>query len=277
MKSCTFNNIRKLSRVYFTISLQSPRKPLELFYAFRWWVVLSYGLFFPEPGTSHSRRDELSNYGTGTASPAIQWPREYGPINNRCFSFLFSATGLKWADELRSLALAECPYVTDEVLQRVGQLSQLHRLLLDLTGCDKTTAAGVRGMLSGGCERVHELRLTVPLDADYLDAVAAAVELPRLREFRLTFDRLSSQDRADDRCRPSAHERLRELAARFRARHVDLVVGHSFTKIAVSVDWCSGTAPSPPLIIICHCRSRLVVRRTAVADEDETRRTDVTV
>jgi len=60
-----------------------------------------------------------------------------------------SATGLQ------SLGLADCPYVTDDVLRRIGEMRQLRNLRLDLSDCDKTTAAGVTDMLSG-CERLRE-------------------------------------------------------------------------------------------------------------------------
>lgn len=147
------------------------------------------------------------------------------------FFSVFSDTGLETADRLQSLGLTECPYVTDDVLQRVGDLRTLTRLRLDLTDCDKTTAAGVRRMLSG-CRRLRDLHLTVPLNRDYVDAAAAAASLRRLRAFRLTFERLSFQEHLDNR--PDDGWR-RALASRFRGC-VRMTVEETFTRISLSVD-----------------------------------------
>jgi len=136
------------------------------------------------------------------------------------------------ANGLQSLGLRECPYVTDDVLRRVGALRRLCVLRLDLTECDKTTATGVRDMLSG-CERLRELDLTLPLNADYVHAVGRAASLDRLRSVRLTFERISFQEHLDNQ--PAGDDWQRTLAARFRDA-VDFHVRQTFTKIAVSVD-----------------------------------------
>jgi hypothetical protein len=140
--------------------------------------------------------------------------------------------GLQKANGLQTLGLSECPYVTDDVLRRVGELRQLHRLRLDLTECDKTTAAGVLDMLTG-CERLQELHLTLPLNADYVNAAAGAASLPQLRVFRLEFERLSFQDHLDNQ--PADGDWQRTLTTRFRD-DVDIQVWQTYTKISVSVD-----------------------------------------
>lgn len=145
---------------------------------------------------------------------------------------LFLSAGFYRANGLQSLGLRDCPYVTDDVLHRLGELRRLRRLRLDLTDSDKTTAAGVADMLSG-CQRVQDLDLTLPLNADYVDAVARAAALEQLRTFRLTFERLSFQDHMDNQ--PADDGWSESLAARFRGR-VDFHVTQTFTKIAVSVD-----------------------------------------
>uniref|UniRef100_A0A2H8TII7 SCF E3 ubiquitin ligase complex F-box protein grrA n=1 Tax=Melanaphis sacchari TaxID=742174 RepID=A0A2H8TII7_9HEMI len=141
-------------------------------------------------------------------------------------------SGLVSANGLQSLGLADCPYVTDDVLRRIGEMRQLRSLRLDLTDCDKTTAAGVTDMLSG-CERLRELDLTLPLDAGYVAAAASAGRLDGLREFRLTFERLSFQDHLDDQ--PADADWQRSLAAGF-ADHVEFSVRQTFTRITVTVD-----------------------------------------
>lgn len=148
-------------------------------------------------------------------------------MNNGFFS------GLEIANGLQSLGLRECPYITDDVLRRVGELRRLRLLRLDLTECDKTTASGVQGMLSG-CDRLCELHLTLPLNADYVDAVSCAASLNRLRVFQLTFERLSFQEHLDNQ--PIDDNWQQTLAARFHGI-VDFHVRQTFTKIAVSVDW----------------------------------------
>lgn len=146
--------------------------------------------------------------------------------------YLCMYAGLRKANGLQSLSLRDCPYVTDDVLHGVGELRRLRRLRFDLTESDKTTAAGVADMLSG-CQRVQNLELTLPLNADYVDAVARAAALGQLRTFRLTFERLSFQDHLDNQ--PTDDGWSESLAARFRD-HVDFYVLQTFTKIAVSVD-----------------------------------------
>ncbi|XP_060875790.1 F-box/LRR-repeat protein 4-like [Metopolophium dirhodum] len=141
-------------------------------------------------------------------------------------------SGLVSATGLQSLGLADCPYVTDDVLRRVGEMRQLRNLRLDLTDCDKTTAAGVTDMLSG-CERLRELDLTLPLNADYVAAAAFASHLDHLRTFRLTFERLSFQDHLDDQ--PTNADWQQSLAAGFRD-DVEFSVRQTFTKITVTVD-----------------------------------------
>lgn len=140
--------------------------------------------------------------------------------------------GLELANGLQSLSLRECPYITDDVLRRVGELRRLRLLRLDLTECDKTTASGVQGMLSG-CDRLCELHLTLPLNADYVDAVSCAASLDRLRVFRLTFERLSFQEHLDNQ--PADDDWQQTLVASFDGT-VDFHVRQTFTKIAVSVD-----------------------------------------
>lgn len=141
-------------------------------------------------------------------------------------------SGLVSATGLQSLGLADCPYVTDDVLRRIGEIRQLRNLRLDLTYCDKTTAAGVTDMLSG-CERLRDLDLTLPLNADYVAAAASASHLDQLRTFRLTFERLSFQDHLDDQ--PTDADWQRSLAAGFRD-DVEFSVRQTFTKITVTVD-----------------------------------------
>ncbi|XP_001946146.1 uncharacterized protein LOC100168264 [Acyrthosiphon pisum] len=141
-------------------------------------------------------------------------------------------SGLVSATGLQSLGLADCPYVTDDVLRRVGEMRQLRNLRLDLTDCDKTTAAGVTDMLSG-CERLRELDLTLPLNADYVAAAASASHLDHLRTFRLTFERLSFQDHLDNQ--PTDADWQQSLAAGFRD-DVEFSVRQTFTKITVTVD-----------------------------------------
>lgn len=149
-----------------------------------------------------------------------------------------SRAGLETASSLQSLGLSDCPYVTDDVLRRIGRLRRLRRLRLDLSGCDKTTAAGVLDMLSG-CERLHELYLTMPLSADHVDAAARAASLPRLQLFWLTFERLSFQDHLDNQ--PTATDDdggvdwCQALADRF-GDDVDFRVGQTFTRIVVTAD-----------------------------------------
>lgn len=145
-----------------------------------------------------------------------------------------SRAGLETASGLQSLGLSDCPYVTDDVLRRIGRLRRLRRLRLDLSGCDKTTAAGVLDMLSG-CERLHELYLTMPLSADHVDAAARAASLPRLQLFWLTFERLSFQDHLDNQPTGADGDWCRTLADRF-GDDVDFRVGQTFTRIAVTVD-----------------------------------------
>lgn len=141
-------------------------------------------------------------------------------------------SGLMSATGLQSLSLADCPYVTDDVLRRIGEMRQLHNLRLDLTDCDKMTASGVTDMLSG-CERLRELDLTLPLNAGYVAAAASAGHLNQLRTFRLTFERLSFQDHLDDQ--PADADWQRSLAAVFRDE-VEFSVRQTFTKITVTVD-----------------------------------------
>lgn len=143
-----------------------------------------------------------------------------------------SVSGLEKASGLQSLGLSECPYLTDDVLHRVGQLRRLRRLRLDLTACDKATAAGVLDMLSGS-ERLHELYLTMPLSAAHVDAAARAASLRRLQLFWLTFERLSFEDHLDNQ--PADDGWHRTLAARFRG-DVDFRVGQTFTRIVVTAD-----------------------------------------
>lgn len=151
---------------------------------------------------------------------------------------MYCVTGLKKANGLQSLELRECPYLTDDVLRRIGELRRLRQLKLDLTMCDKTTATGVLDMISG-CDRLRELHLTLPLNVDYVDAVARAAYLNKLRVFRLTFERLSFQEHLDNQ--PSDDGWQRTLAIRFRDT-VDFSVRQTFTKIAVFVDWSSSCA-----------------------------------
>lgn len=153
-------------------------------------------------------------------------------INNIISFVSFIYLGLERASGLQSLGLGECPYVTDDVLHRVSELRRLRRLRLDLTECDKTTPAGVFDMLSG-CERIQELYLTLPLNADYVEAVGRAAALGRLQLFHLTFERLSFQNHLDNL--PTEDGWERKLAARFR-QDVDFHVRQTFTKITVSVD-----------------------------------------
>lgn len=136
------------------------------------------------------------------------------------------------ATGLQSLGLADCPYVTDDVLHRIGEMRQLHNLRLDLTHCDKTTAVGVTDMLSG-CERLRSLDLTLPLNADYVAAAASASNLSHLRTFRLTFELLSFQDHLDNQ--PTDADWQQSLVAGFR-NDVEFSVGQTFTKITVTVD-----------------------------------------
>jgi len=144
----------------------------------------------------------------------------------------FGFAGLDRANGLQSLGLSDCPYVTDDVLRRVGELRRLRMLRLDLTECDKTTAAGVLDMLSG-CDRLHELYLTLPLSADYVDAVSRACALDRLQLFWLTFERLSFQEHLDNQ--PADDDWLLTLTSRFRD-DVDVRVRQTYTKITVTAD-----------------------------------------
>lgn len=148
-----------------------------------------------------------------------------------CYCFVGSS-GLVSATGLQSLGLADCPYVTDDVLRRIGEMRQLRNLRLDLTDCDKTTAAGVTEMLAG-CERLRDLDLTLPLNAGYVAAAASASRLDQLRAFRLTFERLSFQDHLDDQ--PADADWQRSLAAGF-PDHVEFSVRQTFTRITVTVD-----------------------------------------
>lgn len=136
------------------------------------------------------------------------------------------------ATGLQSLGLADCPYVTDDVLRRIGEMRQLHSLRLNLTDCDKTTADGVTDMLSG-CERLRELDLTLPLNAGYVAAAASASRLEQLRTFRLTFELLSFQDHLDDQ--PADDDWQQSLVDGFPDR-VELTVRKTFTRITVTVD-----------------------------------------
>lgn len=122
--------------------------------------------------------------------------------------------------------------MTDDVLGRVGRLRRLRRLRLDLTACDKATANGVMDMLSG-CERLHELYLTLPLSADHVEVASRAADLHRLQLFWLTFERLSFQDHLDNQ--PADDGWPSTLAARFRG-DVDFRVGQTFTRIVVTAD-----------------------------------------
>ncbi|XP_050057950.1 uncharacterized protein LOC114127687 [Aphis gossypii] len=140
--------------------------------------------------------------------------------------------GLLNATGLQSLGLADCPYVTDDVLRRIGEMRQLHSLRLDLTDCDKTTADGVTDMLSG-CERLRELDLTLPLNAGYVAAAASASRLEQLRTFRLTFELLSFQDHLDDQ--PADDDWQQSLVDGFPDR-VEFTVRKTFTRITVTVD-----------------------------------------
>lgn len=149
---------------------------------------------------------------------------------------MFVLAGFESLSQLKSLALRECPYMTDDVLCRIGDLRQLRRLHLDLSDCVKVTAAGVRDMLLGCGHGLRELRLTLPLNRDYADAATAAVASGRrssLRKFQLTFERLSFQDHQHNQPDDGWE---RALADRFRRAGVDFTVEHAFTNITVSVD-----------------------------------------
>lgn len=85
-----------------------------------------------------------------------------------------------------------------------------------------------------GCRRVRELDLTLPLNADYVEAVATAASLNSIRLFRLTFERLSFQEHLNNQPSDSGWQQL--LVTRFRAANIDFHVRQTFTKILVSVD-----------------------------------------
>ncbi|XP_050524935.1 uncharacterized protein LOC126896311 [Daktulosphaira vitifoliae] len=143
--------------------------------------------------------------------------------------------GIENLSQLRSLVLKECPYMTDDVLRRIGDLRRLRRLYLDLSDCVKVTAAGVRDMLLGCGYRLRELHLTVPQNRDYANAVNAAVMSDRshLREFKLTFERLSFQEHQNNQPEDGWE---RALKNRFSRAGVHFTIQHSFTKITISVD-----------------------------------------